>query len=77
MAVPGGMNGSGWGVGTGQTDDSAFSEGFFFGLDGSGRAPLRDRAKACASNALNADYVTLYTASPEFRGSGSFILWIL
>lgn len=35
------------------------------------------RAEACASHTLNADYVTLYTAPPEFRESGSFILWIL
>ncbi len=41
------------------------------------RAPLRDRAKACVSDTLNADYVTLYTAPPEFRGRWSFILWIL
>lgn len=46
-------------------------------LESSGRAPPRDRAKACASDTLNVDYVTLYTAPPEFRGSGSFILWIL
>lgn len=42
-----------------------------------GEVPLGDRAEACASDTLNADYVTLYTAPPEFRGSGSFILWIL
>lgn len=45
------------------------------GVDG--EVPLGDRAEACASDTLNADYVTLYTAPPEFRGSGSFILWIL
>lgn len=68
--------GLGLGVRTGQGDDSAGLRVCHF-LESSGRAPLRDRAKACASDTLNADYVTLYTAPPEFRGSGSFILWIL
>lgn len=41
------------------------------------RATLRDRAEACASDTLNVDYVTLYTAPPDFRESSSFILWML
>lgn len=71
-----GSEGLGLGVRTGQGEDSAALSVCHF-LESSGRAPPRDRAKACAFDTLNADYVTLYTAPPEFRGSGSFILWIL
>jgi len=46
-------------------------------LEWSTRAPLGDRAKACAPDTLNADCVTLYAAPSEFKGSGTFILWIL
>lgn len=71
-----GLGGGVGGVRTGQGDDSATLSVCHI-LESSRRAPLRDRAKACASDTLNADYVTLYTAPPEFRGSGSFILWVL
>lgn len=54
---------------TGQGDDSAALSVCHF-LESSRRAPLRDRAEACASDTLNADYVSLYTAPLEFRGSG-------
>ena len=65
------------GVRTGQGDDSAALSLSTFFWEWSRRAPLRNRAEVYASNSLNADCVTLYTAPPEFRGSGSFILWVL
>lgn len=51
---------------TGQGDDSATLSVCHF-LESGRRAPLRDRAKACVSDTLNADYVTLYTAPPEVQ----------
>lgn len=76
VGVGGGDKGLRLGVRTAQGDDSAALSVCHF-LESSRRAPLRDRAKACASDTLNVDCVTLYTAPLEFRGRGSFILWIL
>lgn len=52
----GGDEGLGLRVRTGQGDDSAaLSVSLCVFLESSRRAPVRDRAKACASDTLNAD----------------------